>query len=103
MLKPSSSKPLALKESKGKETKVNKNIEERKNEFKESVLSKWNDLGGENYLSEDQAGQFFRYWSEHGDNDIKMRYEKEKSFGIGRRLGTWKGNNFNKPQGVKNQ
>ena len=103
VLKPSSSKPLALKESKGKETKVNKNIEERKNEFKESVLSKWNDLGGENYLSEDQAGQFFRYWSEHGDNDIKMRYEKEKSFGIGRRLGTWKGNNFNKPQGVKNQ
>jgi hypothetical protein len=33
---------------------------------------------------------FFMYWTEHGDNDKKMRYEKEKTFGIKARLNTWK-------------
>lgn len=32
---------------------------------------------------------FYEYWSEHGERDKKMRYEKEKSFGIERRLSTW--------------
>ena len=36
--------------------------------------------------------EFFDYWTEHGDNDKKMRFEKEKSFGIKRRLATWKKN-----------
>jgi len=34
--------------------------------------------------------EFFEYWSEHGDNDKKMRFEKEKSFSVERRLKTWK-------------
>ena len=38
---------------------------------------------------------FFEYWSEHGGNDKKMRYEKEKSFGVKRRLSTWAKNDFN--------
>ena len=33
---------------------------------------------------------FFLYWSEHGDNDRKMRFEKEKTFGLKARLNTWK-------------
>ena len=33
---------------------------------------------------------FFLYWSEHGDNDRKMRFEKERTFGIKARLNTWK-------------
>ena len=32
---------------------------------------------------------FFEYWTEHGEKDKKMRFEKEKSFGISRRLSTW--------------
>jgi hypothetical protein len=41
---------------------------------------------------------FFEYWSEHGDNDKKMRFEKEKSFGVGRRLSTWAKNDFDKTE-----
>lgn len=33
---------------------------------------------------------FFMYWSEHGDNDKKMRFEKERTFGVKARLNTWK-------------
>ena len=36
--------------------------------------------------------EFFEYWTEHGINDRKMRFEKEKSFGLSRRLATWKRN-----------
>jgi hypothetical protein len=38
---------------------------------------------------------FYDYWTEHGENDKKMRFEKEKSFGLARRLATWNKNNFN--------
>jgi hypothetical protein len=37
---------------------------------------------------------FCDYWTEHGDKDKKMRFEKEKSFGLARRLATWKKNNY---------
>ena len=40
----------------------------------------------------DMINDFFSYWTEHGINDRKMRFEKEKSFGLGRRLATWKRN-----------
>lgn len=71
----------------------NKTIEERAKEFKKLTKDKWNDLGGENYLRSVEAQKFFEYWTECGDNDKKMRFEKQSSFGIGRRLGTWKANN----------
>lgn len=32
---------------------------------------------------------FFDYWTEHGVKDTKMRFEKEKTFGISQRLKTW--------------
>jgi hypothetical protein len=41
---------------------------------------------------------FFEYWSEHGKNDKKMRFEKEKSFSISRRLKRWTKNDFNKTE-----
>jgi hypothetical protein len=82
-------------QSKGKESKVKKTkeIEERKKEFKELTKNKWVELGAEKYLNQKEAINFFDYWTEHGENDLLMRFEKEKSFGIGRRLGTWKKNN----------
>ena len=32
---------------------------------------------------------FEMYWTEHGEKDKKMRFEKEKTFGIPQRLSTW--------------
>ncbi len=37
--------------------------------------------------------EFVEYWTEIGVNDKKMRFEKEKTFGVSRRLSTWKRNN----------
>lgn len=33
--------------------------------------------------------EFIDYWTESGENDKKMRFEKEKSFDISRRLKRW--------------
>jgi hypothetical protein len=33
--------------------------------------------------------EFFEYWTEHGDKDKKMRFEKQTSFSIQRRIKTW--------------
>ena len=33
--------------------------------------------------------EFFNYWSEHGEKDKKMRFEKEKSFDIALRVDRW--------------
>ena len=74
---------------------LKRTIGERKEEFRELTKKKWSDLGGVDYLSNSETKAFFEYWVEHGDNDKMMRFEKEKSFGIGRRLGTWKKNNHN--------
>lgn len=42
--------------------------------------------------------EFFDYWTEHNENGRKMRFEKEKTFEISRRLARWsKNNNNNKP------
>lgn len=39
--------------------------------------------------------EFFDYWTEHNENGKKMRFEKEKTFEISRRLARWKKNNSN--------
>ena len=36
-----------------------------------------------------ELNNFYAYWTEHGDTDKKMRFEKERSFSISRRLGVW--------------
>lgn len=63
--------------------KEKESIENRKSEFENSLLPFQSKYGLE--MLED----FFGYWTEHGEKDRKMRYEKEKSFGIERRLVTW--------------
>jgi hypothetical protein len=68
------------------------NIESRKLDFKESLFK---------YVGEykkDTVKEFFEYWSEHGDKDKKMRFEKEKSFSTNRRLKTWAKNDFSKTE-----
>lgn len=37
--------------------------------------------------------EFVEYWTECNLNGKKMRFEKEKTFGLSRRLSTWKRNN----------
>ena len=61
-------------------------IEQRKEKFAE-LLQAFEPEFGINMIND-----FFNYWTEHGPNDRKMRFEKEKSFGLTRRLATWKRN-----------
>ena len=63
------------------------NIEERKSKFYDS-LAKYVDEYPKQMLRD-----FFNYWSEHGENDKKLRFEKEKTFGIKQRLSTWHSRN----------
>lgn len=74
-----------------KETKVN--ISERKQIFYNSLIP-FTETYGKVMLRE-----FYEYWTEHGEKDLKFRKEKEKTFGIERRLKTWSTNNFNKNTG----
>ena len=48
----------------------------------------------------DMRVAFADYWTESSGN--KMRFEKEKVFDIGRRLGRWSKNNFNKKDELPN-
>jgi Txe/YoeB family toxin of Txe-Axe toxin-antitoxin module len=76
-----------------------KKLPERITDFEDSVM----DYNFKNKLYPDKMIEdFIEYWTEHGLNDKKARWEKEKSFGIGRRLSTWNSRNFdnknNKPK-----
>ncbi|MDR2274312.1 MAG: hypothetical protein LBF27_25620 [Sphingobacterium sp.] len=73
-------------------TPTKKTIEDRKAEFKS-----WLDPFREKY-TRDMLNDFWRYWTEIGQKDVKMRFEKEKTFGVGQRLATWNRNEskFNK-------
>jgi len=71
---------------KEKENKKDNDIDKRKAEFKK-LLSKYQDI----YVL-DMIKDFFSYWTEHSPNDRKMRFEKQTSFAVGRRLKTWKEN-----------
>ncbi len=67
---------------------LNNNINSRKLKFANSLKIFIDEFGKE------MIREFYDYWTEHGENDKKMRFEKEKSFGINRRLATWNKNNF---------
>ena len=45
--------------------------------------------------------EFFDYWTEHNENGRKMRFEKEKTFEISRRLARWSKNNNNNSKSSK--
>lgn len=76
-----------------KETKVN--ISDRKLIFYNSLIP-YTQTYGKVMLRE-----FYEYWTEHGENDLKFRKEKEKTFGLERRLKTWSTNNFNNKTGFE--
>tara|TARA_R110002096_G_scaffold92654_1_gene209338 strand:- start:138 stop:794 length:657 start_codon:yes stop_codon:yes gene_type:complete len=76
-----------------KNVKKEKNIDERKQSFRQSIAS-FNKANPNKYPKQLYV-DFESYWSEHGENDIKMRFEKQTSFNINRRLATWFKNDFN--------
>ena len=59
------------------------NIEERKLKFADALKPFLDEYG------RDMLNDFYFYWTEHGHNDKKLRFEKEKTFGISQRLRTW--------------
>jgi len=63
-----------------------KSIDDRKSDFKKSLLPHLEKYG------KDILNEFYAYWTEHGESDRKMRFEKQTSFSITRRLSTWKKN-----------
>tara|TARA_R110001606_G_scaffold26792_2_gene86446 strand:+ start:77 stop:823 length:747 start_codon:yes stop_codon:yes gene_type:complete len=75
-----------------KETKRDKTIEDKQSEFKNSLQP---------FLVEydkNMLNDFYLYWTEKKPKGIKMRWEMEKTFDLGRRLQRWNKNNFNKRQ-----
>jgi hypothetical protein len=58
-------------------------IEERKSKFYASLSLFVNEY------PKKMLREFYDYWTEHGVKDKKLRFEKEKTFGIEQRLRTW--------------
>lgn len=71
-------------------------IEQRKEKFTDE-LNKFSEQYPYQMLMD-----FYEYWTEHGINDRKMRFEKEKSFGLSRRLATWHRNQLKYEANRKN-
>ena len=57
------------------EKQKSKTLEERKDEFRQKVISICKE---KEYNLETIGKPFFYYWSEHGENDKKMKFEKQK-------------------------
>ena len=88
ILKPK--KPVEVEvEVEDKVKEENNNIDVRKLTFKNSL---WNKFKDDYKVKTLEA--FYLYWTEHGDTDKKMRFEKEKSFNTNLRLKRWSKNNF---------
>ena len=96
----SSTVSVSVSDSVSGSVKSKLSIEDRKRNFKK-LLTPFLDK-----YSKDILNDFFGYWTEHGVNDKKMRYEKQKSFSVERRLTTWLKNQKkfdNKPGAKKSE
>jgi hypothetical protein len=62
-------------------------IEERKLKFAHALKPFLDEYG------KDMLNDFYSYWTEHGEKDKKLRFEKEKTFGIQQRLKNWHSRN----------
>ncbi len=73
---------------------ISKDINKRKQEFAFKLTS-FVDTYGKSMIRD-----FYDYWTEHGEKDKKMRYEKETSFNLDARLIRWNKNvqERNKPK-----
>lgn len=76
-------KPLPKQVNTKQKQKLNK--EERATLFAEKVYSN-------NGYPKDDLEDFIEYWTESGEEQIKMRFELEKTFDISRRIKKWMNN-----------
>ena len=76
-------KDCFLLEREVKKPTSTKTLDERKNEFAINVVEY------AFYYTKSMIEEFTSYWTEHGEKDRKMRFEKQPSFDISRRLKTW--------------
>lgn len=70
-------------------------LETRKHSFGEKLIPYIEQYGKE------LIREFFDYWTERNENGKKMRFEKEKTFEISRRLARWSKNNGNNNKSSK--
>lgn len=77
---------IAVNDNVNVNDKVINNIDSRKTSFANSIKPFLETYGKE------MCTEFYMYWTEHGEKDKKMRFEKEKTFGIKQRLDRWKSN-----------
>jgi hypothetical protein len=83
-LNPTESQTKGIREEEIKEDNIIKNeIFLRKKNFANQLA----DYVGK--YSKDILNEFYLYWTEHGVNDKKMRFEKQTSFDVSRRLNNW--------------
>lgn len=82
-----------IREDKKEIREDNKTIQKRSEDFQKQVADVWKESHKD--MSKEMVRDFFDYWVEHGVNDTKLRFEKEKTFGLSRRMASWKKNNFN--------
>jgi hypothetical protein len=90
------------KEKEKEEEKVKVKVKDkgqRADDFKKSLYKYSNSYSGKDKAKvtypNEMVKSFFEYWTESGDNDIKLKFEKEKTFGSSARLSRWSKNNFN--------
>ena len=75
-------------------SKVNKSIEEKIEDFKKSIHA----IEG---ISDEDKNDFFLYWTEKNKSNSKFRAEMQKTFDIKLRLKRWASNGFSKSQKSK--
>jgi hypothetical protein len=85
----------AIREEKRRQDKIKEDnrierIKKAKAEFKNSLLPHLSKYGKKT------LNDFYQYWTEHGENDKKMRFEKQTSYSIPHRLSNWVKNDFGK-------
>ena len=76
-----------------KDTVTVKDILKRKKVFRSSISKFIKD--NPNKYPKQLYIDFEEYWTEHGEKDKKMRFEKQKTFGLSRRLSSWSKTGFN--------
>lgn len=82
-------KTNALSNTNGHQTDTKRTKEERKKAFTEALRPYLEKYG------RDMLNDFFQYWTQSGENDAKMYFEKQKTFQIPNRLALWHSKNKN--------
>jgi len=66
-----------------KDIYIKATLDNRKQKFADSLVPFLEKYG------KDMLNKFYMYWTEHGERDKKMRFEKEKAFNLVLRLTNW--------------